>query len=313
MSQKIVFGLTLPVAQDIKEATEKEMTRLFPDIQSVCRYRREGIYQYVKQQEDTLIIMEEFLQGRDSYPIEELQQLADLGNNRIIFLMDHSHAGDDYVKALYCCGIYDGLYLDEAAPKEIMELVRHGRTNEQARNYYGIQTLRDAEKEGNVMNEERLGAYLEYLEAEAGSGDLGEKYRFVSTRLGAEENRVLAASLAGEVAGQLRGNEVFEFYKGASKGKRPFFFRGKKTGKNQEAPVQQEIAKALETPIQQEETKPLKPVRVQENIPEKEDEIFGAIDRFWALENNEVAEFESDQEQADLLVMFGGYLKVIDA
>lgn len=226
-----MFGLTLPVAQDIKDATEKEMMRLFPDIQSVCRYRREGIYQYVKQQEDTLVIMEEFLQGRDSYPVEELQQLADLGNNRIIFLMDHSHTGDDYVKALYCCGIYDGLYLDEAAPKEVMELVQHGRTNEQAMNYYGIQTLRDAEKEGNVVNEERLGAYLEYLEAEAGNGDLGEKYRFVSTRLGAEENRVLAASLAGEVAGQLRGNEVFEFYRGASKGKRPFFLRGKRQGK----------------------------------------------------------------------------------
>lgn len=307
-----MFGLTLPVAQDIKEATEKEMTRLFPDIQSVCRYRREGIYQYVKQQEDTLVIMEEFLQGRDSYPVEELQQLADLGNNRIIFLMDHSHAGDDYVKALYCCGIYDGLYLDEAAAKGVMELVQHGRTNEQARNYYGIQTLRDAEKEGNVVNEERLGAYLEYLEAEAGSGDLGEKYRFVSTRLGTEENRVLAASLAGEVAGQLRGNEVFEFYRGASKGKRPFFFRGKKAGKDQEAPVQQEVTKTLEAPIQQEETKPLTPAKVQENIPGNEDEIFGAIDRFWALGNNKAAEFEPDQEQADLLVMLGGYLKIID-
>lgn len=308
-----MFGLTLPVAKDIKEAIEKEMMRLFPDIQSVCRYRREGIYQYVKQQEDTLIIMEEFLQGKDSYPIEELQQLADLGNNRIIFLMDHSHAGDDYVKALYCCGIYDGLYLDEAAPKEVIELVQHGRTNEQARNYYGIQTLRDAEKEGNVVNEERLGAYLEYLEAEAGSGDLGEKYRFVSTRLGAEENRVLAANLVREVAGQLRGNEVFEFYRGTNKGKRSFFFRGKKSGKNQEVPAPQEVTKALETPMPQEETKPLMPVRVQENISEKEDEIFGAIDRFWALGNNGAAAFEPDQEQADLLVMFGEYLKVIDA
>ncbi len=215
MSQKIVFGLTLPVAQDMKEAVEKEMMRKFPNVQSVCRYRREGIYQYVKQQEDTLIIMEEFLQGKDSYPMEELQQLTDLGNNRVIFLMDHSHVGDDYAKTLYCCGIYDGLYLDEATPKEVMKLVQNGRTNEQARNYYGIQTLRDAEKKGNVVNEERLGAYLEYLETEAGSGELGEKYRFVSTRLGAEENRVLAASFAEEVVRHLRGNEVFEFYRGS--------------------------------------------------------------------------------------------------
>lgn len=312
MSQKIVFGLTLPVAQDMKAAVEKEMMRKFPNVQSVCRYRREGIYQYVKQQEDTLIIMEEFLQGKDSYPIEELQQLTDLGNNRVIFLMDHSHVGDDYAKTLYCCGIYDGLYLDEATPKEVMKLVQNGRTNEQARNYYGIQTLRDAEKKGNVVNEERLGAYLEYLEAEAGSGELGEKYRFVSTRLGAEENRVLAASFAEDVVRHLRGNEVFEFYRGSGKGKRHLFQRGRKVGKKPpDVLMQQEDIKTSEVPIQQEGAKASMPVSVQENISETEDEIFGAIDRFWAIGNSGMA--EPEHEQADLLHMFGGYLKIIDA
>ena len=96
------------------------------------------------------------MQGKDSYPADELQQLTDLGNNRVIFLLDRRHIGDDYVKALYCCGIYDGLYLDEATPKEILKLVWRSRTNEQARKYYGIQTFRDAEKDGNFVNEERL-------------------------------------------------------------------------------------------------------------------------------------------------------------
>ena len=54
MSRKIVFGLTLSVAQNIKEEIEQEILRKISDIQSVCRYRREGIYQYVKQQEDVL-------------------------------------------------------------------------------------------------------------------------------------------------------------------------------------------------------------------------------------------------------------------
>ena len=61
MSQKIVFGLTLQTAQAVKEAVEKELARKFPDAQPVCRYRRDGIYQYVKQQEDAIVIMEEFL------------------------------------------------------------------------------------------------------------------------------------------------------------------------------------------------------------------------------------------------------------
>lgn len=305
MSQKIVFGLTLPVAQNIKEEVEREVQRRSSDIQSVCRYRREGIYQYVKQQEDALIIMEEFLQGKDSYPIEEVQQLTDLGNNRVIFLLDRSHVGDDYVKALYCCGICDGLYLDEATPEEIMKLLWHGRTNEQARKYYGIQIFRDAEKEGNFVNEECLGLYIEYLETEAENGELGEKYRFASTRLGAEENRVLVANLAGEVTRQLRGNEVFEFYRGADKGKRRLFPWRRKTEKNLEPALQQADVQNKEDIV---------PIQVQDNNPE-EDEIFHAIDRFWAAGNGTLGDTgeEQKQDQADLLLMFGGYLKTIDA
>jgi len=50
---------------------------------------------------------------------------------------------------------------------------------------------------------------------------------------------------------------------------------------------------------------------VRENIPETEDDIFSAIDRFWELDVNGVT--ESEPEQTDLLVMFGGYLKIVDA
>lgn len=88
MTQKVVFGLSLSVAQEFKEAMEKEMLQRFPGIQSVCRYRREGLYQYVKQQEEALIIMEEYLQGGESYPVEELQKLTDLDNNR--FCLPHA-------------------------------------------------------------------------------------------------------------------------------------------------------------------------------------------------------------------------------
>ena len=302
MSRKIVFGLTLSVAQNIKEEIEQEILRKISDIQSVCRYRREGIYQYVKQQEDVLIIMEEFLQGRDSYPIEELQQLTDLGNNRVIFLLDRSHAGSDYIKALYCCGIYDGLYLDEAVPKEIMKLVWQGRTTEQARKYYGIQTSRDAEKSENFVNEECLGLYMEYLEAESGNKELGEKYRFVSTRLGEEENRVLAANLTKEAAMQLRGNEVFEFYKGTDKKKRSLFPWKRKAEKplNIDIPQKKSEDNTVIMPVS---------IPVQEDSSLEEDEIFHAIDRFWAMESRDLG----DTMTEDLLVMFGGYLKTIDA
>lgn len=297
MTQKVVFGLSLSVAQELKEAMEKEILQRFPGIQSVCRYRREGLYQYVKQQEEALVIMEEYLQGGESYPVEELQKLTDLDNNRIVFLMSHKHVGDNYVKALYCCGIYNGLYLDEVSPKEIMKLLQHERTNEQARSYYGIQTLRDAEKEKNMVNEERLNTYLEYLDAEVGSGELGEKYRFVSTRLGAEENRILAENLIRQAAEQLRGNEIFEFYKNADKGKRHLFRRGS-------------IKNYLKLPVQPEEEQKNTSVMDNEAIPNAEDGITDAIDRFWAVDNDSVAGMEI--EQTDMRLIFGEYLKRID-
>ena len=310
MNQKIVFGLTLPVAQSIKEEVEREILKKTPNIQSVSRYRREGIYQYVvKQQENNvLVILEELLQGRDSYPVNELQQLTDLGNNRVIFLLDRRHIGGDYVKALYCCGIYDGLYLDEATPKEILKLVWHSRTNEQARKYYGIQTFRDAEKDGNFVNEERLDLYMEYLEAEADSEELGEKYRFVSTRLGAEENRILAANLAEEVTGKIRGNEVFEFYKGTNKGKRRLFPWKKKAEKDTKPEI-------ITTQTEPENYETVMSVSEPEYREMEEDEIFSAIDRFWMIGNHELEKTkeEMNHAQPDLLRMFGDYLKTIDA
>lgn len=306
--QKILFGLTLPVSQKIKDTVEGEVLRKFPEMQTVCRYRKEGIYQYVSQQESALIIMEENLQGGGPYTMEEIQQLTDLGNNRIIFLMEQSHVGDEYVKMLYCCGIYDALYLEDATPKEVIKLIHRGRTSEQARKYYGILTLRDTERAGNVVNEARLGAYLEFIEEETDRVELGRKYCFACTRLGAEENRILAASLTGEIAQKLKGNEVYEYYKGGNRERRRLFPRLQKAAKELEPQVQQ-------TEMMQAETKQVRPEPTTVGVTKpEEDEIFSAIDRFWEINGSYRTDEEKDAEtdHANLLVMFGGHLKTID-
>ena len=307
--QKLLFGLTLPVSQKIKDTVEGEVLRKFPEIQTVCRYRKEGIYQYVSQQESTLIIMEENLQGGGPYTMEEIQQLTDLDNNRIIFLMEQSHAGDEYVKMLYCCGIYDVLYLEDATPKEIIKLIHQGRTSEQARKYYGIMTLRDTERAGNVVNETQLGAYLEFIEAETDREELGKKYRFACTRLGTEENRTLAASLTGEVAQKLKGNEVYEYYKGGNRERRRLFSHPQKAAKGSESQVQQtEMMQAGAS-----QTRP-EPALIGVEKPD-EDEIYSAIDRFWEINGKEQTAMgeETEKDQTNLLVMFGGYLRTIDS
>ncbi len=224
MERKIVFGLTLPVSRQIRRDLERAATRKIPCLQTVCRYRKEGIYQYAKQQQETfLTILEENLQGASPYTVEEIQQLADLGNSRIIFLLDRCHYGDDYVHALYCCGVYDALYLDEVSADDIMKLIKDGRNCAQAREYYGICTMRDAERQHNIVDEEYLNAYLECIEEGQGKAEINSRYRFAASRLGSEENRALAGSITASVAYELIGNELYQFYKGGNKERRRWF------------------------------------------------------------------------------------------
>lgn len=301
--QKLLFGLSLGTSQKMKSQIEAEVLSRYPKVQIVCRYRKEGIYQYLKEQEDTLVIMEENLQGGSGYTPEELQQLTDLGNNRIIFLMDRVHSGDDYVKALYGCGISDGLYLDEAAPGEVLALVFRARGQEAARKYYGIQLLRDAEKANGVVNEEKLGAYLEYIEDAAESGERGEKYRFVSTRLSAEENRILAASISGEVAHSLAGNEVFAFYRGDGRKKRFSLKRRKRDGEADRTAAPEPLPGEHDACMCM-ETSGILPGG-------DEGEMLCAMDKFWAAGERRTARME-EGGGTELLAMLAGYLNTVD-
>ena len=42
--QKLLFGLKLDTAKKIKDKVETEILRKYPEMQTVCRYRKEGIY-----------------------------------------------------------------------------------------------------------------------------------------------------------------------------------------------------------------------------------------------------------------------------
>ena len=53
--QKLLFGLSLGTSQKMKSQIEAEVLSRYPKVQIVCRYRKEGIYQYLKEQEAYLI------------------------------------------------------------------------------------------------------------------------------------------------------------------------------------------------------------------------------------------------------------------
>lgn len=318
MERKILFGLTLPVSRQIRGDLEQAAARKIPCLQSVCRYRKEGIYQYVKQQqEEILIILEENLQGASPYTAEEIQQLADLGNNRIIFLLDRCHYGDEYVHDLYCCGVYDAVYLDEVSADGMMKLIKDGRNCAQAREYFGISTMRDAERQRNIVDEEYLNAYLECIEEGQGTEEINSRYRFATTRLGAEENRILAGSITASVAGELIGNELYQFYKGGNKEKRRWFLKRKPSvfqgivsvSEEGETPEMEQWTEQEASTIG--ETTDAVPESGKQQESDAED-MLAAMERFRMVTVSDADIPVMETKGADLLILMGSYLQTVD-
>lgn len=320
---KILYGLSLETSEKLREPLEQELGRKGKSLQTVCRYRKEGVYQYAKDQEgDILLILEENLQSGNPYEKEELMQLTDIGENRIIFLLDKIHYGDDYIRLLYACGIYDALFLDEADPRKFLTLLKKKRTNAEARKYYGIETARDREKADNIANTEYLNAYLEFVETGMLAEDVDQKYRFAASRLSTKENRVLAASLPRPVTRMLQGNELYQHYIGGGKKKRGLLGLGRKEKQGTESVSQASSEEVRITPPVIAEERELavsiqnkKEVQLTKaDYDSQEEDMLQVMDRYrtYYMEETPDLPYTDDGNTTDLIMAMGAFLKQID-
>lgn len=323
---KILYGLSLETSEKLRVPLERELRRKGKGLQTVCRYRKEGVYQYAKEQaDDLLLILEENLQGGNPYEKEELMHLTDIGGNRIIFLLDRTHYGDDYIKMLYACGIYDALYLDEVDTRKFMMLLKKNRTNAEARKYYGIETARDREKANNVVNMECLNSSLEFVETGMLAEDVDQKYRFAVSRLSTKENRALAASLPGSVTRMLQGNELYQYYIGSEKKKRGLLGIARKEKQDTEglAPGSSEEVGSIPLAIV-EERQAVIPIQNEKEVQQtnnncdsqedKDEDMLEVMDRYrtYYMEETPDLSYSDDGNATDLMMAMGTYLKEID-
>lgn len=320
---KILYGLSLETSEKLREPLEQELERKGKSLQTVCRYRKEGVYQYVKDQEEgILLILEENLQSGNPYEKEELIQLTDIGENRIIFLLDKNHYGDDYIKLLYACGIYDALFLDEADSRRFLTLLKKKRTNAEARKYYGIETARDREKEDNIANTEYLNSYLEFVETGMLAEDVDQKYRFVVSRLSAKENRALAVSLPKSVTRMLQGNELYQYYIGSGKKKRSLLGLVRKEKQDTEGltwdlaeearNIPSVIAEEREIAVSIQNEKEVK--LTKDDFDSQEEDMLQVMDRYrtYCMEEDLDLSDADDGNAVDLMMAMGTYLKQVD-
>lgn len=320
---KILYGLSLETSEKLREPLERELGRKGKGLQTVCRYRKEGVYQYAKDQaDDLLLILEENLQGGNPYEKEELMHLTDIGGNRIIFLLDRTHYGDDYIKMLYACGIYDALFLDEVDTRKFMTLLKKNRTNAEARKYYGIETARDREKANNVVNMECLNSYLEFVETGMLADDVDQKYRFAVSRLSAEENRALAASLPRFVTRMLQGNELYQYYIGSGKKKRGLLGIARKEKQDAEGLMQDFAEEVGNTPPATVEVREIvasiqnerESHMMKEDFDTQEEDMLQIMDRYRTYCMGETPDlpYTDDGNATNLMMNMGTYLKKID-
>lgn len=323
---KILYGLSLETSEKLREPLERELKQKSKGLQTVCRYRKEGVYQYAKDHSDELLlILEENLQGGNPYEKEELMQLTDIGENRIIFLLDRTHYGDDYIKMLYACGIYDALFLDEIDTRKFMMLLKKNRTNAEARKYYGIETARDREKASNLVNMECLNSYLEFTETGMLAEDVDQKYRFAVSQLSTKENRVFAASLPGYVTRMLQGNELYQYYIGSGKKKRGLLGIGRKEKQGMEGLAWGSSTEAENIPLAIVEERQAtisiqneKEVQLTKNNcdsqDDKNEDMLEVMDRYrtYYMEETPNLPYSDDGNATDLMMAMGTYLKEID-
>lgn len=323
---KILYGLSLETSEKLREPLERELGRKGKGLQTVCRYRKEGVYQYAKDQaDDLLLILEENLQGGNPYEKEELMHLTDIGGNRIIFLLDRAHYGDDYIKMLYACGIYDALFLDEMDTRKFMMLLKKNRTNAEARKYYGIETARDREKANNVVNMECLNSYLEFVETGMLAEDMDRKYRFAVSRLSTKENRALAAGLPGSVTRMLQGNELYQYYIGGGKKKKGFLGIAGKEKQETEglAPdpsgevgsIPLVIVEERQTAISIQNEKEVQQTKnTYDSQDDKDEDMLEVMDRYrtYYMEETSDLQYSDNGNATGLMMAMGTYLKQID-
>lgn len=315
---RIVYGLTLETGKWLRAEIEYGAQAAGIVTIPICRYRKEGIYQYLTEQQESVLILEEGLQASSPYAAEDIIKLTDAGKSKILFLLDRKHYGTDYVKTLYLCGILNAVYADEVHGAELVHLLLSGRSNEEARRYYGIEFHRDAQKNLAEINSEYLDRYLEYIEDSTLQSEMDSRYSFVASRLSIAENKVLIDSLSPEVSRFLEGNEVYKQYR-SGRERKGFFSRLTEAGtrKRRQEPSAEanSISSGLEVepPIGFEpEPDVLRKATAHLGGLEEEDDMLAVLDRFRNFRENECGEEEQPVKQ-DTLVEFGRYLQTLDA
>lgn len=204
---KIVCGFT-NIEEIRKKLIESAQARGY-GLEIIHRYRKEGVLQYINENHSFhTIILQEILQQSSPYTAEDLAALTDERNVNVIVSLDPNHYGNEFMRTIYTAGIMNALFDKDAYADQIIDLIIKGRSRKEARKYYGIENRMDAEKEMELINEDKMERYLNYL-YDGPYEECESRYEFVASQLSPYEHLNFIKQLPPQITKLLVENETY--------------------------------------------------------------------------------------------------------
>lgn len=209
----ILCGLASKAEEDVKNALIEKAEEAGYEAVCVSRYRKEGIRQYIEEHpEFRIVLLQESMQSNYPYTAEELAELMDDYNLNIIISLRKSHRANVYMKILYTAGILNALFEEDASAANIMNLILYPRTRKECREYYQITNAADVMSTLEIVDEQKMQGYLEYIEDSDTDSELKEKYRYVAKSVKIIENIYLTRHLSENAKAVLKMEDEFQKY-----------------------------------------------------------------------------------------------------
>lgn len=160
------------------------------------------------------LIVSQYLEYASPYTVEELNELDEIRANLVVIPLLEDGAAGDYLRGLYTCAIYNGLFEIHAEMTNICELVKHPRLKKEARIYYQLTEVVPQEEQGDVESKYRTS--LQYVLHGGPRGEnqelLLERLDHVKERFTFLEFKTFLTSLPdvyGDLLGERPGYEFF--------------------------------------------------------------------------------------------------------
>lgn len=207
--KKIVFSFK---SENIQNAIERELLKSNEQVNKVTRLTPRAVREYLDKNPltDAVIMVEN---GEDyQWNIEEICALTDAADVNVIIVIDESHRNTDYMQQLYRAGITSAIFFQEKkggiSPATIARLVLKKRSRMEAREYYGIELLKNT----ILLEENVLSAGYKSLSDNTFGRNIMERYLKITETMTAKQNRQFFKKMPRKLKSQiLKYEEFYDF------------------------------------------------------------------------------------------------------